>query len=295
MTITAVMVKELRTRTGAGMMECKQALSETNGDMEAAVEVLRKRGAAKADKKAGRVAAEGAIASLVADDARVGAVVEVNCETDFVAKDANFLAFAEAVVRTIAAKRPVDVDALNRLTLDGHDKTVDEARVELFTKIGENISVRRFEVLEATGEARISGYQHGSRIGVLVSSTGGREDLGRDIAMHIAASRPLCVSKEQVPQDVLAKEREIFLAQAEESGKPANILEKIVEGRVQKFFNEVTLVGQAYVKDPDQTVGKLLKTQGAVVNGFVRYEVGEGLEKREDNFVAEVMAQAKGG
>jgi elongation factor Ts len=294
MAISAAMVKELRERTGAGMMECKQALTDADGDMDAAVEALRKKGAAKADKKAGRIAAEGAIGSARTEDGLAAVLVEVNCETDFVAKDANFMAFTRAVAETVLVQRPADLDSLNQLPLEGGGMTVDQARVELFSKIGENINIRRFVLLQAAAGERIDGYLHGSRIGVVVKLRGGEDQLGRDVAMHIAASRPLCIDKNAVPGDTLDKEREIFRSQAEESGKPAEIVEKIVEGKVQKFLNEITLLGQPFVKDPDQKVGNLLQSQEAEVVEFVRFEVGEGLEKRDDDFVAEVMAQAKG-
>ena len=294
MTITASMVKALRERTGAGMMECKKALTDAGGDMEAAVEDLRKKGAAKADKKSGRIAAEGAISVEIGDDRKTGVLVEVNCETDFVAKDENFKDFVTKVAGTVLLQQPNNVAALAGMTMTGSDKTVDEARVELFSKIGENIAIRRFARVEARDDQNISAYSHGSRIGVLVRSRGGRPDLGKDIAMHVAAMRPLCVSKENVPQDQLDKEREIYGAQAAESGKPQNIVEKIVEGRLQKYINDVTLLGQPYVKDADQSVQKLLASEGAEVQEFVRFEVGEGIERKEDDFVAEVMAQAKG-
>ena len=294
MAITAAMVKELRERTGAGMMECKQALTDAGGDMDAAVGTLRKKGAAKADKKAGRIAAEGAIASASSGDGGAAALVEVNCETDFVAKDENFAAYVKAVAETVLRRRPADLEALKRAPLEGVDTTVDEARVELISKIGENLDVRRFAVLDADAGGRIDNYLHGSRIGVLVKLRGGAEPLGRDVAMHVAASRPLCIDKDAVPAETLAKEREIYQSQAQESGKPAEIVAKIVDGKVQKYINEITLLGQPFVKDPEQSVGKLLGAQGAEVMDFVRFEVGEGLEKREDDFVAEVMAQAKG-
>jgi len=295
MAITASMVKDLRARTGAGMMECKKALTESGGDIEAAVEALRKSGAAKADKRAGRIAAEGTIAACVSDDGTRGVVVEVNCETDFVAKDDSFKAFAQAVTETVAQEHPDSVDALRALPLRGGTGTVEEARQALIGKIGEKIDVRRFSSLEAGAQGRISAYLHGARIGVLVAVTGGGDGLGKDIAMHIAASRPLCVSKDQVPEQTVAKEREIYAAQAEGSGKPAQIMEKMVEGRIKKYLGEITLLGQPFVKDPDTSVEKLLKDERAEVGGFIRYEVGEGLERREDDFVAEVMAQAKGG
>lgn len=294
MAITATMVKELRSRTGAGMMECKGALTETNGDMDAAVELLRKKGAAKADKKSGRIAADGVIVALVSTDRKSGVLTEVNCETDFVAKDDSFSAFAQGVAETVMAMRPASLEELSASTLSGGDSTVEDARRDLISKIGENINVRRFQFTEAEGDASVSAYVHGSRIGVLVVTSGGRADLGKDIAMHVAASRPLYLSKDVVPPEVAAKEREIFLAQASESGKPANIVEKIVEGRLQKYFNETTLLGQPFVKDPDQSIAKLLKSEQATVEDFIRFEVGEGLERRADDFVAEVMAQAKG-
>lgn len=294
MAVTASMVKELRTRTGAGMMECKKALTESDGDMDAAIEALRKKGAAKADKKAGRVAAEGAVVASLNPDNTTGVLVEINCETDFVAKDENFQGFADAVARTVLDQQPADVAALGGLTPEGGSQTLEEARVDLINKIGENIAVRRFEILQAGDGGRISAYTHGTRIGVLVASKGGRDDLGKDLAMHIAASQPLFVAPDDVPRDILDKEKEIFAAQARDSGKPENIIEKMVQGRLQKYLNEITLLGQDYVKDPDQTVGQLLKSEQAAILGFYRLEVGEGLEKREDDFVAEVMAQAKG-
>ena len=294
MTVTAGMVKELRTRTGAGMMECKKALTESNGDMDAAIETLRKKGAAKADKRADRIAAEGVVMAAVSPDNRSGVLVEVNCETDFVAKDRNFQAFAEGIAQTALQRQPRDVGALSEMPLGGGDQTIEEARIDLINKIGENIAVRRFETLLATEGSRVGAYTHGTRIGVLVAVEGGREDLGKDLAMHIAASHPQFVAREDVPQEHLDKEKEIFSAQARESGKPAEIVEKMVQGRVQKHLNEITLLGQPFVKDPDRTVEKLLKFENARVSGFHRMEVGEGLEKREDDFVAEVMAQAKG-
>ncbi|MFT5572161.1 MAG: elongation factor Ts [Cryomorphaceae bacterium] len=289
MAITAALVKELRERTGAGMMECKKMLTETNGDIEAAIEELRKRGAAQADKKSGRIAAEGTIVTLV--EGNKGVAVEVNSETDFAAKNDAFMSFANSVAQTVMAKSPADLDSLACCeTTDG--QTVESARQALIQEIGENISVRRFEIVEA-GEGEVVGaYQHGNKISVLTRLSNGSEDLAKDIAMHIAASKPVCISADQVPADLLAKEREIFAAQAAESGKPPEIMEKIVEGRVRKYLNEVTLLGQAFVKDPDQTVEKLVKSAGAEVTQFVRYEVGEGIEKKEDDFVSEVMAQA---
>ncbi len=293
MAITASMVKELRERTGAGMMECKKALVETGGDIEAAIELMRKQGMAKADKKAGRVAAEGVITVCSSDDGSRTALVEVNSETDFVAKGDDFRNFAEAVCKTVLAHNPDSVEALLALPLEGGEGTVDEARRALIAKVGENITVRRFVVVESAGR-QLGVYLHGSRIGVVAVLEGGDAALAKDIAMHIAASRPLCVSAEDIPAEVLDKEREIYLAQAKESGKPENIVEKMVEGRLRKFVNEVTLSGQPFVKDPDQTVGKLLEGQGAKVVEFHRLEVGEGVEKKQENFAEEVMSQVKG-
>ena len=290
MQVTAAMVKEVRERSGAAMMECKKALVETDGDVEAALDHLRKSGAAKAAKKAGRIAAEGAIIALV--DGSNGVIVEVNSETDFVANDDNFKAFANGVAETILAERPADVDALSNLTLSGASDTVEEARTQLVAKIGENISVRRFAVIEAAG-GELAAYLHGNRIGVLAEVAGGDENLAKDIAMHIAASNPLCVAETDVPAELIEKEKEIQTAQAEQSGKPADIIEKMVSGRIRKFIAEVTLTGQPFVKDPDTTVGKLLKGRNAKVNGFMRYEVGAGIEKKTDNFAEEVMAQAR--
>jgi len=290
------MVKELRERTGAGMMECKKALTETGGDQDAAVELLRKKGAASADKKASRVAAEGAIVQRFAEDSRRAVMVEVNSETDFVAKGEAFNEFSDAVAARILASDPADVDALMALPLADGGESVETVRKDLVGgKIGENISVRRFIAMNAGDGEVLAGYLHGNRIGVLVHLAGGDETLARDIAMHVAASRPVSVDESGMPADLVAREREIFLEQARASGKPENIMEKMVEGRVRKFLAENTLVGQPFVKDPDQTVGQLLKAAGAAVRGFVRYEVGEGIEKRSDDFVAEVMAQAKGG
>jgi len=293
MQVTAEMVRELRERSGVGMMECKKALVECAGDLEAAFEHLRKTGAAKAARKSGRVAAEGAIVAAVSADGRQVALVEVNSETDFVAKDENFTGFADAVARTVLAHGPVDVAALKGLNLAGASETVDLARLQLIARIGENIDIRRFVLVNSTG-GRAVHYLHGSRIGVVVDLHGGDEALGRDVAMHIAASRPVCVDEAEVPAELLSKEREIYSAQAAESGKPANIIEKMVEGRLKKYLEEVTLVGQPFVKNPDQTVGRLLADAGAKVAGFFRLEVGEGIEKKQENFAEEVMAQVRG-
>lgn len=290
MEITASMVKELRERSGAGMMECKKALVEANGDPDAAFDILRKAGAAKAAKKAARIAAEGAIV-LKQDGARA-VLVEVNSETDFVAKDENFRRFAEAVGETVLKLAPPDVEALMNLPLAGASATVEAARAELVGKIGENISVRRFVAVTTDG-GRLGAYMHGRKIGVLVDVRGGDEALAKDVAMHVAASRPVCVSEDHVPGDLVAKEKEIYTAQAAESGKPPNIVEKMVEGKLRKYLSEVSLVGQPFVKDPDTTVGKLLARSGASVKSFVRLEVGEGIEKKTEDFATEVMAQAR--
>ncbi len=293
MAITASMVKELRERTGAGMMECKKALVQSDGDVEAAIELMRKSGQAKAAKKAGRTAAEGVIVVKQSGDAKRAVMLEVNCETDFVAKDDNFASFADSVADRVLATDAPDVEALMALPLhEGEDITIEEARQALITKIGENMNVRRFVRLETSG--LIASYRHGVRIGVMVDLEGGDEALGRDLAMHIAASNPVCVSEDQVAPALVAKEREIAEAQAAESGKPPEIITKMVEGRIRKWLGEVTLVGQPFVKDPDVKVGKLLKDQGATVVAFRRYEVGEGIEKKQENFADEVMAQVRG-
>ncbi|PWQ92687.1 translation elongation factor Ts [Leucothrix pacifica] len=290
MAISAAQVKELRERTGAGMMDCKKMLTETNGDMDAAIDLMRKSGAAKADKKAGRTAAEGRVVIVLSDDKKEGAMVEVNSETDFVAKDDNFASFAQAVAAQTLADKPADVAALSELPLDSGE-SVGEARANLVAKIGENIQVRRFELLSAADDSEICYYQHGEKIGVAVILKGGDDALGKDIAMHIAASRPICVSENEVPAEVLEKEKEILIAQAQDSGKPMEIIEKMIQGRLRKYLAEVTLLGQSFVKNPDQTVADLLKEAGAEVTSFIRYEVGEGIEKVQEDFAAEVMAE----
>ena len=292
MAITAAMVKELRERTGSGMMECKKALVEANGDIEAAIETMRKSGQAKAAKKAGRIAAEGLVAVKFNAAGDLAAMVEVNCETDFVAKDENFTSFVDAVAERVLASDAADVEALLELPLhDGEETTVNTAREALIAKLGENMTVRRFTRVPGNP---LSAYRHGARIGVVVALEGGDEELAKDIAMHIAASHPVCISEEQVPAELLEKEKEIFKAQALESGKPENIVEKMIEGRMRKYLEEITLVGQKFVKDPDQTVGKLLKSKGTQVKSFTRFEVGEGIEKKQEDFAAEVRAQAQG-
>ncbi len=286
MSISASMVKELRERTGAGMMECKKALVETGGDLNAAAEHLRKSGQAKADKKAGRVAADGRI--VVAAEGNKAVIVEVNSETDFVAKDENFTAFSDAVAATALAAGTTDVEALSAETLpDG--RTVELARTELISKVGENIGVRRIAFVESGGV--LASYTHGARIGAVVALEGGDEALARDIAMHVAASNPTCIDETGVPAETLENEKRILTEQALDSGKPAEIVEKMVLGRINKFLKEITLVGQPFVKDPDVSVGKLLKGAGATVSAFVRFEVGEGIEKKQENFADEVMKQ----
>jgi elongation factor Ts len=296
MAITAAQVKELRERTGSGMMECKKALVEAGGDMDAAAEALRKAGMAKADKKAGRIAAEGLIVVETSADGKTAAIVEVNCETDFVAKKDDFQAFAHAIAKRVLADDPADIDALLAMPLrDGDATSIEDARKALIAGIGENITVRRFVRVEGSG--RISTYTHGVRIGVVVDLEGGDTELGKGVAMHIAAHdpRPVCVSESQVPVDMVTREREFFTAQARESGKPENIIEKMIEGRIRKFLGEITLLGQSFVKDPDQTVGRLLEDADAAVLAFHRIELGEGIEKKAENFADEVMAQVKGG
>ena len=289
--ISASRVMELRQRTGLGMMECKKALTEAEGDLTKAEEILRIRSGAKASKAASRVAAEGVVGVAVASDAKTAAMVEVNCETDFVAKNDEFRAFANEVAQIVMREQPADVAALGGRTLESGE-TVEARRVALVQKIGENVSIRRFVRVAAQG--RVASYVHGGRIGVLVDYTGGSEALGKDLAMHVAATKPIAVSREQVPADVVEKERTIAAARAAESGKPANIVEKMVEGAVAKFLAEVTLLPQPFVKNDKQSVADLVKGQGARVNGFVLYVVGEGIEKRKDDFAAEVAAMARG-
>ena len=292
MAITASLVKELRERTGAGMMECKKALVSTDGDIEAAIEQMRKSGQAKAAKKAGRTAAEGVIVVTFSEDGSKAAMVEVNCETDFVGKDDNFTSFASAVGETVLNGGAEDVQSLMDQPLhEGEDTTVNQAREALISKLGENMNVRRFARFQA-GSGKLVSYRHGVRIGVVVEVEGGDDELGKDLAMHIAATNPVSLSAAEMPQELLDKEREIVTAQAKESGKPDNIVEKMVEGRMNKFLAENTLLGQAFVKDPDTTVEKLLKGKGASITQYLRFEVGEGIEKKKENFAEEVMAQA---
>ena len=287
--ITAGMVKELRERTGLGMMECKKALEEAAGDAKKAEDLLRIKSGAKASKIAGRVAAEGTIAAFVTQDGGTGALVEVNCETDFVAKDANFAAFAAAVAQTAATQKIAAVEPLAQAKL-ASGESVESARQALVMKLGENVSLRRVALHQARG--RLAYYLHGNRIGVMVDLDGGDAALGKDLAMHIAAFKPIAVSKQQVPAETIERERQIARARALESGKPANIVDKIVDGSVHKFLAEVTLLGQPFVKDDKLTVEKLLAAKGAKVNGFSLFVVGEGIEKKQTDFAAEVMAQA---
>ncbi len=291
MAVTASMVKELRERTGAGMMECKKALVETNGNLDAAIEFLRKSGLAQADKKASRIAADGQVMLVSNDDNTEAVLVEINSETDFVAKDANFLAFAKAVAGNALASGATEVEALMATDLDG--SSLEVARQALIAKIGENIQVRRIARMTANGT--IGAYVHGGRIGVMVEIAGGDAGLARDIAMHIAALNPEYIDVDDDPADVLDKEKQFLISQAADSGKPADIIEKMVSGRMRKHLAGITLLGQPFVKDGDVTVAKLLEQNGASVKAFTRIEVGEGIEKKADNFAEEVMQQVKGG
>ena len=288
-TITAAMVKDLRETTGAGMMDCKKALTECDGDKQKAIDYLREKGISKAEKKAGRIAAEGVVASYVSDDAKVGAVIEVNCETDFVANTDNFKALVGKLAKHVAEVNPSDMDALNNSVFDG--KKVSDFVTEAIASIGEKISLRRFARYE-NADGRIATYIHmGGKIGVLVDLTGGEAALGKDVAMQIAAANPTSIDRSGVSQAELDHEREVLRKQALEEGKPEKIVDKMVEGRINKYYKEVCLIEQPFVKDPDQTVAKVL---GDVkVNAFVRYQLGEGIEKKQEDFAAEVMAQIK--
>ena len=294
--IAASMVMDLRQRTGLGMMECKKALTEAGGDLAKAEELLRIKSGAKASKAAGRVASEGIVGAYLTPDAKSGAMVEVNCETDFVSRNEDFIAYAKKLAQLVTEKNPADVAALGALPLDGG--TVESVRQALVQKIGENMSIRRFARFATPG--RLAQYLHGGgRIGVTVDFDGGDDQVGRDVAMHVAAGaapgaiRPVCVARADVPANLIESERAIYTAQAAESGKPAEIVAKMVEGRVNKFLAEVTLLGQPFVKNPDETVEKYLKGKGATVKSFVLYVVGEGIEKKKDDFAAEVAAMAK--
>jgi len=285
--ISAEKVKELREKTGVGMMECKKALTESGGDFEKAVDILRQRGLAAAAKKSGRIAAEGVIGLFATEKA--GVLVEINSETDFVAKNEEFQKFAKAVAEVVLTQNPPDVEAVSALPLGG--VTVEARRQELVQKIGENLSVRRFVRFETAG--RISSYLHGTRIGVLVDSEGGDEQLGKEVAMQIAAANPMYLSRETIPAEALEREKAIFEAQAKESGKPAAVIGKMIEGKLEKFYGEVCLLEQAFIKDPEgkQRIKDILK--GAAVRRFARFQVGEGIEKRKDNFCEEVASQLK--
>ena len=291
MAITAALVKELRERTGAGMMDCKKALMETSADLEAAIDLMRASGAAKAAKKSGRVASEGLVNLTVSDDNKNAVILEVNSETDFVTKGSAFIDFVDALGSLALKNKPESLEAFLSQTLDSGE-TVDEARQGIIAKIGENISVRRLQIV-TTENGVLGAYKHGERIAVLTVLSGTDGELAKDIAMHIAASKPECVSEDQLSSELVEREKAIFIEQAKESGKPDNIIEKMIVGRMKKFVNEVTLYGQAFVKDSDTTVGALVKSKGAEVESFIRYEVGEGMEKKEDNFVEEVLAQAQ--
>lgn len=292
--ISAQLVKELRERTSAGFMECKNALAECGGDIEQAVLELRKRGQAKADKKGSRIAAEGIVVMNIADDAKRAALVEVNCETDFVARDESFVEFAKASAIRALASRAQDVEALiEKPLLENQAETIGETRQALVAKIGENIQIRRLANLEAK-QGKLYTYLHGTRIGVILELQGGDAELGKGLAMHIAASKPKVIAPSEVPAELIEQEKEIFMVQAKESGKPDAIIAKMVDGRINKFLEEVSLLGQAYIRDPNTSVAALLKNANANVIQFVRFEVGEGIEKKADNFVEEVMAQVKG-
>jgi elongation factor Ts len=293
MTITAAQVKELREMTGEGMMECKKALVESNGDIEAAIQAMRKAGAKNANKKAGRIAAEGIVVTKLTADEKTALIAEINCETDFVGRDENFLNFANNVAEQALAAKETDVEAITRLPIQaGSDVTIEQARQELVAKIGENVQIRRAIILSS--DHPIAQYRHGNKIGVLVKLDSNNNELGKDVAMHITASRPEAISAEEISADLIAKEREIFVAQAADSGKPPEIVAKMVDGRISKFLNEVCLLGQPFVKDPTISVGALLGKANTKILAFVRFEVGEGIEKREDNFAQEVMAQVQG-
>ena len=288
--ITAELVKNLREKTGAGMMDCKKVLTETNGDMEKAAELLRERGIAKAAKKSGRIAAEGLVAAHVTADKKVGAIVEVNAETDFVAKNEEFVNFVNDIAEIVAVKAPADLEALFATTYKDAGKTVQEVLTEKIATIGENMSIRRFERFESTG--LVESYIHGAgKIAVLVDFAKGETELAKDVCMQIAAARPEFFNRESVPQDRVAKEMEILKAQAMNEGKPAEIAEKMVQGRIGKFYSEICLLDQEFVKDPSVKVGDLIKNKGSEMTRYARFEKGEGIEKKEENFAEEVMKQ----
>lgn len=290
MAITALMVKELRARTGAGMMDCKKALTETSGDMEAAIDLMRTSGAAKAAKKSGRVAAEGLVKVNVGDDGKIATILEVNSETDFVTKGDTFIGFVDALGVLALKTTPADIDAFLAESMENGD-SLEKAREDIVASTGENVTIRRVQTVSAGDNGIIGVYKHGERIAVLTVLEGGDEGLAKDIAMHIAASKPECISEADLSAELIEREKAIFVEQARESGKPEEIIEKMIVGRLKKFVNEVTLAGQAFIKDPDTTVAALLKSNNATIKSFIRFEVGEGIEKVEENFADEVMAQ----
>ncbi len=292
MAITAALVKELRERTGAGMMDCKKALTETAGDMEAAIDLMRASGAAKAAKKSGRVAAEGLVKVNISDDGKTATILEVNSETDFVTKGDAFIDFVDALGALALKTTPANIEEFLTQTLDNGD-SLEKAREDIVAKVGENVAIRRVQTLSIDNGV-IGAYKHGERIAVLTALDGGDETLAKDIAMHIAASKPECITEDELSADILEREKAIFVEQARESGKPDDIIEKMIVGRMKKFVNEVTLYGQAFVKDPDTTIRKLVQASNAEVKSFVRFEVGEGIEKKEENFADEVMSQIQG-
>lgn len=292
MAVSAAQVKELRERTGLGMMECKKALEEANGDIQQAIEALRVKGKAKADKRSSKVAAEGVVRVQLSDDAKQAVMIEVNSETDFVGRDENFLNFVNAVAKAALAAKATSVDDLNTLTLPSYGMNVEEARQALVAKIGENINIRRYVFINNVNA--IGSYVHGQRIGVLVELDGQNAEVAKDVAMHVAASKPLVVSPDNVPEEIVAKEKEIYLAQALGSGKPQDIIEKMAQGRLKKFLDEVSLMGQPFVKDPNMTVADLLNKNRVKVVAFTRFEVGEGIEKEKEDFVEAVMSQVQG-
>jgi elongation factor Ts len=289
--ISAALVKELRERTSAGMMECKRALEESQGDIEKAIKTMREKGLAKAEKRAGHIAAEGIIVSLISADKKHGILMEINSETDFVARADDFIHFAQSAAKKMLSEKSANLETALTLKLDSGE-TIEETRRALLSKLGENIQIRRF--VNISSNHQLVSYVHGNRIGALVDIEGGDEVLGKDIAMHIVASHPLVVSPKDVPEDLIQKEKDIFSAQAANSGKPANIIEKMVHGRIQKFLDEVSLLGQPFVKNPDETIGKLLDQHKAKIYSFTRYAVGEGIEKKVTDFAQEVMAQVRG-
>ena len=289
MSISASMVKELRERTGAGMMECKKALVDSDGNLDSAIELLRTKGQAKAEKKAKRIAAEGRI--TIKSDAEHTVILEINSETDFVANDSNFINYSESVAIAILENEIVDLESLSKIDLTT-GTNIENARTQLISKIGENISIRRFDKIKQCDNMGV--YTHGARIGAVVAITGGDEETSKDVAMHVAASNPICIDNKGVPEEMVSREERIFREQAASSGKPPEIIDKMIQGRMKKFFKEVTLLGQPFIKNPDMSVNELLKESKAEIISFKRYEVGEGIEKKEENFADEVMAQIKG-